>query len=366
LPVLKHKTLAKNGVSGIFPRSGGSVKPRFYQCFLAAFMLCSAVSAFSQDWYLSNAAGAELWKSEQGKALQEKWSLSVEQKTEAALPAFIKKHYAGSFVIEYRVLYDQGEPSQWQWIFRDRGGRIRLNASLPGREGAGGNGMFFIELYSETNALEEFHQLLDGGWVVTRYTYKDSLLSKAETVFDGKALCYDEYRYTRNFRLRGVERKFNQAGEDAPDTGPIALRFPLPGAFINPESPYDYVLRSGALRDIFNIQPARIVYSTDDLGRVLGEERYDEEGNAAAEFVNEWSAGRLMLIRWKTGSVSGIVEFTYNAEGDRTGEKNYRNGVLERSVTLSGSREIEELYMNGRAVLRSVWEDGRKISEERL
>lgn len=342
------------------------MKLKFYRRLPAAFMLCAAVSAFSQEWYLSNAAGAQLWKSERGQALREKWSLSVEQKTEAALPALIKKHYAASFAIEHRVLYDQGEPSQWQWIFRDGGGRVRLNASLPGREGSGGNGMFFIERYSETNTLEEFHQLLADGWIVTRYTYKDGLLSRAETVFGGQALCYDEYRYTRNFRLRGVERTFNRTGEDVSDPGPVALRFPLPGAFINPESPYDYVLRSGALRDVFNIQPAKIVYSTDDLGRVLGEERYDEEGNAAAEFVNEWSADRLMLIRWKAGSVSGIVEFTYNADGDRIGEKNSRNGILERSVTLSGSREIEELYMNGRPVLRSVWEDGRKISEERL
>jgi hypothetical protein len=33
---------------------------------------------------------------------------------------------------------------------------------------------------------------------------------------------------------------------------------------------------------------------------------------------------------------------------------------------MDGSREVEELYMNGEVMLRALWEDGRKISEERV
>jgi hypothetical protein len=33
---------------------------------------------------------------------------------------------------------------------------------------------------------------------------------------------------------------------------------------------------------------------------------------------------------------------------------------------VEGTREIEELYMDGVVVLQAVWEDGRKISETRM
>jgi hypothetical protein len=35
-------------------------------------------------------------------------------------------------------------------------------------------------------------------------------------------------------------------------------------------------------------------------------------------------------------------------------------------IRTSGDREIEELYMDDRVILRAVWEKGRKISEERV
>jgi hypothetical protein len=47
-------------------------------------------------------------------------------------------------------------------------------------------------------------------------------------------------------------------------------------------------------------------------------------------------------------------------------EKNYRNGMLEREVEVSGDEETETLYLRGEAVLRAVWQDGRKIEEKSL
>jgi hypothetical protein len=73
-----------------------------------------------------------------------------------------------------------------------------------------------------------------------------------------------------------------------------------------------------------------------------------------------------LSVTWNAGDVSGKVEFDYTRNGEPGGERDYRNGVLERKITRDGSREIEELYRNGRPILRAVWEDGRKITEERL
>jgi hypothetical protein len=35
-------------------------------------------------------------------------------------------------------------------------------------------------------------------------------------------------------------------------------------------------------------------------------------------------------------------------------------------VLINGSKETEELYMDGVMVIRAFWEEGRKISEERV
>lgn len=40
--------------------------------------------------------------------------------------------------------------------------------------------------------------------------------------------------------------------------------------------------------------------------------------------------------------------------------------MLEREVEVSGDEETETLYLRGEAVLRAVWQDGRKIEEKSL
>jgi hypothetical protein len=71
-------------------------------------------------------------------------------------------------------------------------------------------------------------------------------------------------------------------------------------------------------------------------------------------------------VLWKSEDEERLIEYEYNGEGDRIFERNFRNSVLERTVRKAGDREVEELYMNGAVVLRTVWEDGRKISDERV
>jgi hypothetical protein len=250
----------------------------------------------------------------------------------------------------------------------------------------------FIELYSPEYFLTELFQILSSGErYSTRYRYSGGVLIGSETRLEGELLWSDEYRYTRNYKLRGVERRYaekkvpekeseeNPAEENSSDGNSfeesaqeesarlVRLRFPPRGlSFISPESPYDYRLKTGALRDVFMTEAVTIRYSTDSQGRVIHEEHLDGDGKQIASLVNEWSGDKLLSVTWNTGDVSGKVEFDYTQDGENVGERNYRNGVLERKVTRDGNREIEELYRNGRPILRAVWEDGRKIAEERL
>ena len=362
-----------------------------------AVLLCAA-RAFCEDWYFSNASGLALERSPSRlTALHAEWALSVEKKDENALPALVKPYFDSSFGIELRTLYQRGKPLQRQWLFRNERGVTRLNASLPvekpagqakpektaepamesasleAPEASGPASSFsnktdapegrlpFIELYSEDRLLTAFHQLTSGGeQYITRYSYNTGILLKAETEFDGKLLWSDAFRYTRNFRLRRVVRSYGEKSER------IDLYFPPQSPFINPESPYDNQLKMGALRDVFMLTPHKIVYDTDDMGRVLGEEHFDEEENKIAELSNVWTNGRITSISWSAGEIAGLTEFEFTASGERISEKNYRNGILERSVRYSGTKETEELYKGNKPVLRTVWEDGRRVSEERL
>ncbi|MDR0730201.1 MAG: hypothetical protein LBF63_00920, partial [Treponema sp.] len=152
-----------------------------------------------------------------------------------------------------------------------------------------------------------------------------------------------------------------------------ALRFPRRSldskdeeSFISPAIAYG----SQFLEDVHAGDSGRIVYETDERGRILTETMWGEDGELVSELRNQWSDNRLSRIIYTTATAAGneerITEYDYNGEGDRITERNFRNGVLERVVHISGNREDEEIYMNGELVLRTQWEGGRKIHEERV
>jgi hypothetical protein len=450
---------ARGKDKAVFPCSTSRLLHRMkFPGFLVTALFLS-VSAFSQDWYLSNPSGLALERSPSKiTALHADWSVSVEQAEESVVPDILRPYYETGFSIELRVLYNQGKPVRRQWIFRS-GSVTRLNASMPVEErqetdgktseaeqsagdrpedetgraeaevnqpedetgrvedevnqpedgtdsaeaevnrpedGTGraeaevnqledgteqpeaeadrpkadrGEGRLpFIEIYSPEYLLTELFQIrASGERYSTRYRYSGGVLVGSETRLDGELLWSDEYRYTRNYKLRGVERRYAEKEVAEESAGLVQLRFPPRGlSFISPDSPYDYRLRTGALRDVFMTEAATVRYSTDGQGRVTYEEHFDKDGKQLASLTNEWSEERLLSVTWSSGGVSGKVEFDYTPDGENAAERNYRNGVLERKVTRDGNREIEELYRNGEPVLRAVWEDGRKITEERL
>jgi hypothetical protein len=177
--------------------------------------------------------------------------------------------------------------------------------------------------------------------------------------------CTDYYRYSRSSSLRGVERVYH--AETA--TEPIRLRFPhvVLGAakntnFVNPGISFT----NEFFKDVLVDSGSRVLYTTDERGRVLTETRRNENGEVIGELQNTWSGDRLVSVRWKAGDDDRITEFEYNDDGDRIVERNINRGVLERVVTVEGDLEIEILYIDGTPMLRAVWENGRKISEERI
>jgi hypothetical protein len=176
----------------------------------------------------------------------------------------------------------------------------------------------------------------------------------------------DYYRYSRFYSLRAVERRYHQALPE--DQHLVRLQFPhmvLQAAeeeFITPGSAYG----SGFFSEILVNSGDRVLYTTDERGRVLTEIRKDENDVVLGELRNNWSGDRLASVSWKAGDSDRLTEYEYNEDGDRVLERNYVNGILERVVRREGDQEVEELYINGVVILRAIWEDGRKISEERV
>jgi len=348
--------------------------------FFGLFFFPAAL--YSQEWYRSNQSGMALEKtSSRITALHFEWALSVEKSGYTALPALLRKYYNSSYTLEQRLLYERGSLKRRQWIFRG-GGVTRVNASLPadlstiGKTG-GGEVPPFVEIFSPHRTLIETHQYLPAGVYTTRYAYQEGLLIKADTFLDNVPLWTDSYRYTRSSLLRGVERKYHEAGAYAeplqgtnsrpPVTPPANLDLrdapPIPG-FVSPVSPYDNSIMTQVLESIYAVRAARVSYETDGQGRVITETRYNEDDEVLALIANEWTNDKLTVIKWSAPPDEGRVVFRYSGN-NRISEEDYRNGILERRVKAEGDEEIEEIFMNNKVILRALWKDGRKISEER-
>ncbi|MDR2658925.1 MAG: hypothetical protein LBC27_02890 [Spirochaetaceae bacterium] len=173
----------------------------------------------------------------------------------------------------------------------------------------------------------------------------------------------DFYRYTRSKGLRSINRIFNNQ-----ETKPELLHFPrfVEGGpvdvnFVSVPPPNSSVF----LPDIMNIESAQIDYTFDNKRRVLTETYRDENNAVTGELKNTWINDHLASVSWTAPGDERLVVYTYDNAGERIKEENYHNGVMERSVTRDGSREIETLYKDNKEILTAVWIDGRKISETR-
>ena len=173
----------------------------------------------------------------------------------------------------------------------------------------------------------------------------------------------DYYRYTRSGSLRAIDRTIHEGAGTRTRVG-----FPRlgPGAGTNDVA----VAEGGAYTASFFMgvrvsEGATINYTLDNRGRILGEVWRDEDGKLLGQLTNTWSADRLQSVLWDSGGIKRRIEYEYDRSGNPLVERNYRDGVLERSVTTEGNTEVEEIYMNGRLILRAYYENGLKIKEER-
>jgi YD repeat-containing protein len=362
-------------IPGVTPKNLPALRKHFFCLLLAVFSAALAAQSTGAGirWYRSNSSGMALELISSGAAaMRNEFCLSVQAAAPGELPSLTASYYADSYAIELRVLYENGGEIRRQWIFRDRG-VVRFSASGSGGLFQGGAGSGFIEVRNAEGAtvLERRYEEDLSEWEF-RFAYDGNTLLRAE-IWHKEApgenegdnafvpVAADYYRYSRSGSLRAIDRLLREGADIS------RVAFPRPG--VSPEGGdinYGIAYTSEFLLNVLNRAGAQISYTLDGRGRVLAEVWKDENGRVLGEITNTWSDNRLISALWKSEDDERRVEFEYDGSGNRTGERNFRRGVLERSVLLRGGRETEEIYMNGRLILRIIWEGGVKISEERV
>ena len=319
-------------------------------------------------------------------AMRNQYALSVAIVSQRDLPEHLRQHFNPSFSIELHTLHENGTPVRFRWIMRDSERNIRVVAGNPPNDV---NENSFIEIYNDNGLLTEEYTFHDNGSVsISTFFYNIDVIVRSETrlrrvnaeeteeLEAGETIITllhtDFYRYSRSNFLRSVERIYHADAEAEPQL----LAFPVGGVriasaqeFITPVTAHT----SSFLQDVVQQDPTpevragnRVLFTTDERGRVITETRYNADGSIQGEIRNIWDGDRLQAVVWMSGGDERRTEYEYNASGDRIFERNLNRGVLERTVRRENNQDIEELYMNGRVVLRAVWENGRRISEERV
>ncbi|MDR2480423.1 MAG: hypothetical protein LBD48_14090 [Treponema sp.] len=362
-------------------------------------------------WFRSNSGGMALEEiPSRLAALRNDYALVIDYISPAELPQALLSFYTESFDIEVRALYERGQESRRQWLFRDAAGEVRVTAVFdqnPGEaEPQAGEGKpaetsgeetaaaplpeppgtvaveelppeelllpaGFIEVYNAHFQISKEHQFFgDGAETVTDFFYHRNVLVRAEARRktpgeEDQHIYTDVYRYNRSASLRSVQRLYHEKAE----AGPVRLAFPsrtLDAASDNSFFSEKLPLLSDFFGDTYVEEGWRMVYTTDERGRVLTQSLLDKEDKVIWAVTNTWSGERIVSALRIEGEEERLAEYEYDSEGNRIVERNIRNGVLERLVRTDGKRETEELYMNGVVILKALWEDGRKISEERV
>jgi hypothetical protein len=336
--------------------------------FFSGAVLCAQTADASGEarWYRSNSAGLALEEvSSSFAALRNDHALVIFPGGTGDLPAEIREYGVESFSLETRILYGKGKELRRQWLWRDQGNTLRVLAVYVSGEDETRTPVF-IERYDERGLISQARQFTADGEIVSTYFYRDTILVRSETGMKAggeQALYTDRYWYNRSGSLRKAERSYHDG------TAPVSFLFRrgFPGAgesLIGPSSFYSSPLADAG----YTLEGYKVVYTADERGRVLSEVWEDQEGAVFGRVDNTWSGDRLASYVWTTadGKEERRTEFEYDDSGDRIAERNYNDGILERTVIREGDHEIEGLYMNGVLVLRAIWKDGRKTEEERV
>jgi len=346
-------------------------------------------------WFRSNAGGLAIEETESRlRALRNEYALAIDSAYPDELPEYLLPFYDDEYSIEVRMLYRRSEQIRTQWLFRDDNEKTRLIAVIQETESEKiikaeedsdeedtieiiVNKKGFIEIFDEGNNIVNEYRYYEG----TRSDRIDNeynegvLISSSVLIWeendDGGVfvkLFTDFYRYNRSHSLRNIERIF-YSDMIASEEDLVRIAFPRnirdavnDGIFISER----LNLYPEFFGDVFIKNNSKMIFETDDRGRIQKQTLYDEDDEVIWVIRNTWSNNRITTTTKTDGDIVYTAEFRYNSAGDRVSERNLKNGVLERSVRAEGNFEIEELYMNNIIVLRAVWEEGVKISETRV
>lgn len=359
-------------------------------------------------WFISNKGGMAVEEMpSQVTALRNEYALAVYFTAMDELPDYLLPYYNEIFFIEVRMLYEKGKQHRIQWLFRDLNGTVRLVSVIreTDEKETQKTAIVSSDEYDDENEndeiIDDINDVLDkkrytgfieiydeNALLVTEYRfYNDGRKSRTDYMFNHGLLISitflqweedkEEYiesyadflRYNRSLFLRSVERVFYS--DRQLNFAEEPLRFSFPRRIEEMSDP------SHLISEKINSYPEffgevtvsannKIVYTTDERSRVVSQSLYDDTGSIIWVIENTWLNDRIISTSKTEDGITSLAQFEYDSSGDRIIERNFKNGVLERVVTTYGKTDIEELYFNGKMVLRAVWENGRKISETRV
>jgi len=348
-------------------------------------------------WFISNKGGMAVEETfSKAIAMRNEYALSIENVNLDKVPFYLLSFYETGFIPELRILYKNEIRTRTQWLFRDKSGFTRMNSVFTELDDLTDDEINlleadgFIELFDINSYLiSEYRFYKNGKGTRIEYTYDKNVLTSCEYFIQDeidkeqdlvisysikeniekyKPVYTDVYRYNRSSSLRAIERLFYVNMQIVFDDTVLisfprnAMRAAREGNFIS-ERLNKY---SGFFGDVYSENNFKLVYETDERGRILSQSYVDNNGKIIWEIKNVWLNNRIASSVKTEGDTVLLAEYEYDQNGDRLIERNYKNGMLERLVNVEGNIDIEELYFNNILVLRAVWEDGRKISETRV
>jgi len=378
-------------------------------------------------WFRSNAGGMALEEiPSRLAAIRNQYALVIDYADYEELPEYLVQYYNDDFYIETRSIYKDRIEVRQQWIFRDSGGMTRLIAVFTGDSGnenivneagitgtnsgetVSGDGQSeseppdslaveneeeffdsqsgsiinylsgFIEIFNKDGFITSEIKLFDdGNRSKTDYTYKDGIkLSAAasewtETENGGSYSIthIDNFRYNRSMFLRAVERIFHR-DTSITKSGDF-VRIAFPGNILDAARNDNFINEKlNPLPEFFGYiiaeEDYKMIFTTDDRGRILSQTLTDKNDDVIWIIINTWQDDRIARVIKKEDDVELAAEYEYDSGGNRTVERNIRNGELERLVRTVDGKDIEELFINNIIVMTAVWDNGRKISETRI
>ncbi|TCW62233.1 hypothetical protein [Treponema sp. J25] len=325
----------------------------------------------AERWYLSNAAGIPLREVPALVAQKQEYALRVDWAAPSLLAKELRERYFPQMAqLEKAELFHRGKPILMRYRIYDASlgllGRVQEDQyNRRFVEVLDVQGRRRIEEWSERKAPEggaeaqkQEENFYEG--LVAYYTYDGSVLVQGDVQdLRGKTLWKDRYRYDRTGALRAVYREYADTGERENISFVSLLGLgndPIP-------SSEKGSLGIGMAEREQGVKKSEV--NLDSRGRVLEERQLDEKGALVVTVYNRWDSDRLVEQRrvYPDGRESR-TSYQYDTEGRLTEERNYQQGVLERRVFYQGEQEVEELYQNGKTILRIVREGGVKVREE--